>query len=306
MKAKRHVAALLAAILLGASATWLAHRLIQREITARTKTDIERTVSAVVAASPLERGVRLTPQMLAVRNIPQSYITSDTVLPAQVDALIDRTLLRPLAAGEQLLAGAVDKNHGNRLSARLAPGLRAVTIGVDELNALAGMLTPGDKIDVLLSYRRGEQDLIAPLLQHVEVLATGRLQRPSQGADDSTADAQAFSSITLQLSPQEARQLALARASGQRLTAVLRSTDDENRQQWRSTSLRELLPPGPAGQHLAPSIAVFVGGAGGLQTSRIRLSDMSEFAHGAAPATGHTAELKTVTDLSTLSPRGAD
>src|SRR5690606_30674432 len=113
------------------------------------------------------------------------------------------------------------------LSARLTEGRRAVTMPVDEINSLSGMLQPGDLIDLYVSFEHRRRRVTAPLLQGVLVLATG----PRTFADGERsqqapgAGAGGYSAITLDTSPEDAVKLVAARQAGT-ITAMLRHPRD--------------------------------------------------------------------------------
>src|SRR3546814_15321073 len=63
------------------------------------------------------------------------------------------------------------ENHP--FSNRLGQGRRAITMPVDVINSVSGLLEPGDLIDLYVSFEYRRKRITAPLLQGVMVLATG-------------------------------------------------------------------------------------------------------------------------------------
>ena len=61
---------------------------------------------------------------------------------------------------------------------KLTIGKRAITFPVDEINSISGMLQPGDKIDLIATIRQLNNDVTYPLLQDVQILATGTQLSP--------------------------------------------------------------------------------------------------------------------------------
>ncbi|MEI6116567.1 MAG: Flp pilus assembly protein CpaB, partial [Burkholderiales bacterium] len=98
------------------------------------------------------------------------------------------------------------------------PGKRAVTIPVDQISSLSGMLGPGDVIDLYVSFEHRGRRLTAPLLSEVQVLATGR----QVASADEVAGAQPseYATVTLETTSAEAVKLVAARQDGA-ITAVL-------------------------------------------------------------------------------------
>jgi pilus assembly protein CpaB len=88
--------------------------------------------------------------------------------------------------------------------------MRAVSVRVNEVISVAGFVTAGTRVDVLLtgSPNGGEQQTTT-VLQNVAVLASGRtLERTSTGEAQNTAV------ITLEVTPEDAQRLALASKQG--------------------------------------------------------------------------------------------
>lgn len=272
MKSGKHLLLILVALALGGGATWLSYNLIQSEVAERTGHKDEKKVGVVVATSDLALGTVIDTSMLAVREIPEAYITSDSLLPDGVAQVEGGRLLRPLKGGEQLLLSAVSRVADQAFSSTLKPGSRALTFAVDEINSISGMLTPEDRIDLLIVYTKGEQQLSMPLLQNVRVLATGQAMKNS----DNEESAAVYTNITLELTPLDARKLTLAQAAGARLTSILRSPKDEAPLTTRPASFNELVINGGQSPNRARSssygIAVYVGGNGELKPTTTRVS----------------------------------
>jgi pilus assembly protein CpaB len=174
----------------------------------------------------------------------------------------------PVAAGEQLTLGKLAYPKGLGAGAGLASatpvGKRAITIAVDNVASLAGMLKPGDYVDVIsllpvpveaADGTQAKQAAVVPLFQNVLVLAVGQDTGTSSAPGveqarykEETKTTEASLLITLALSPQEANLLAFAQEQG-KIRLALRSPAD---------SKVELLQP--AGwetlfQHLMPKEA---------------------------------------------------
>ena len=268
MKSGKHILLILVALALGGMATYMSYRLIQNEVNARIGNSEEKKVGVVVAATDLDAGVTLDTGMLAIREIPEAYITSDSVMPGAVGQIDSGRLLRPVKSGEQLQLSGVSRLADQAFSSSLQAGSRALTFSVDDVNSMSGLLAPEDHIDLLLVYRRGEQDFSIPLLQNIRVLATGRNQgRLTTEATPSSTDQQ-YSNITLELTPQEARKLTLAQATGARITAVLRHPKDQALITHRSATFNDLvvndrMPAGRSAARSSYGIPIYVGGMGG-------------------------------------------
>lgn len=227
----------------------------------------QRMVSVVVAKRDLARGETVGPDTMAVRELPEAWAPQGAVTPEQFDAVAGSVVGVAMRAGEPLLHAAVSSPESAGLSSRVREGIRAMTISVDEVNAISGMLQPGDRIDLMLSARlppggpAGSQEVSRPLLQDVVVLATGRQIRPGQ--DD--RQARAYTTITVEVRPEQAQRLVVAQRVG-RLTALLRNPGDRERLPPKPMDVYGLLglPPPGAPEARRPT-ELIVGGVGGLR-----------------------------------------
>ncbi len=179
------------------------------------------TRTAVVAARDLPAGTRITVDHLAAREVPEPWLSAEALLPGDLPAIEYSVLQHPVRAGEPLLWVHVAAPP-ERFSAQLSAGRRAVTIPVDDINSVSGMMQPGDHIDLYVTFDvRGER-VTAPLLQRMKVLATG------QNTDDDAYAMGApgrFATVTLNASPEEAVKLIAARQQGT-VSAMLRHDTD--------------------------------------------------------------------------------
>lgn len=231
------------------------------------------TVDVVVARRELRRGERIGADTMAVRALPRDVAPGGAVTPATFDAVVGQRLAAPMRAGEPLLASGVSSVDASPISSRVRPGIRAMTISVDEVNSLSGMLQPGDRIDLMLSVRPpAAQGAVQPevtrtVMQGVTVMATGRQARASTGEEP--PGARAYTAITVEVDPEQAQRLVVAQRSG-KLTAVLRNPEDRARVDERRLDVNALLGLPPAVVAAAPAtpapappaVEVIVGGRG--------------------------------------------
>lgn len=268
MNPGKHIFLIVIALMLGAMATFISNRLIQQEVKARIGSKLEKKSAVVVAAADMEAGAVLDISMLAIREIPEPYVTSDSVTPDAVGQIESGHLRRPIKSGEQLQFSNVRRQGEQAFSSSLKAGSRALSFSVDEVNSISGFITPEDRIDMLLVYRKGEQDLSMPLLQNIRVLATGKEAAPRTDNSSPHDLDRTYSNITLELSPQEARKLTLAQAAGARITAVLRNPKDQAPITSHSASFTDLvvndkMPSLRRVSRGSYGISMYVGGMGG-------------------------------------------
>ncbi|MCX7272649.1 MAG: Flp pilus assembly protein CpaB [Burkholderiales bacterium] len=239
-------------------------------------------VTIVVARQDLARGDAVSPQTMAVREIPRAYLAPGTVLPERFEGFTGARLLAPVRAGEPLLQSVLEGADVSTFAAKVPAGVRAFTVVVDEVNSLSGMLQPGDRIDLLLSARPPAigasiqpPEITRALLQDIKVLATGRQVRP--GGDEKTS--RTHGAITVEVTPAQAQRLVVAQRSG-KLTATLRNPQDREPVAQASLDVYTLLGLSPpAAVPVAAPVAVpvrapvpvargaeiFIGGQGALK-----------------------------------------
>jgi pilus assembly protein CpaB len=198
-----------------------------------------RKVAVVVAKGDLPKGALLTTATVAVREIPAEFAHSSAVAPDSFDRIDGQALAWPVKGGEMILWGLLEAQKAPTFSARVGEGRRAMTVPVDEINSISGMIEPGDVIDLIFTVDQAGSKRSAPLLQGVQVMATG--QRVVD--DPASGERRQFSTVTLDTTPAQARDLIVARESG-KLTALLRNPQDQQGL-GMSTDLAKLLPPAP-------------------------------------------------------------
>lgn len=255
----------------------------------------QELVEVVVAKRDLRRGETIGPDTMAVRPLPADWAPSAALTPARFETAAGARLLVPMRAGEPLLPTAFASADSGGISARVRPGIRAMTIAVDEVNSLSGMLQPGDRIDLLLSVRPApvggavQPEITRTVMQGVAVLATGRQSRV--GAQDEGVPARPYTSITVEVDPEQAQKLVVAQRSG-KLTAVLRNPDDRQPVTDRRLDVNMLLglpaaapviAAAPVPKHVAPPVEVIVGGRGTLPSSGAGVPGAAEGASRPAP-----------------------
>lgn len=180
------------------------------------------TATRIVAATPLKAGQVLSISDLALREIPHDWLPSRSIDESELPELLGRELLTDLAAGEALSWPGV-RRSSEGLADRIGLGRRAVTIPVDDISSVSGLLKPDDLIDVYVSFDHQGQRVTQPLVQQMRVLATGQqldIEQPSWRIGRN------FSTVTLDSSPEEALKLITARETGV-ITAMLRPQQDK-------------------------------------------------------------------------------
>lgn len=218
--------ALLAAIIMGlASLAFLA----------KHKQDFEERVSGgdsvpvLVASNSIALGELLTEDMLAVREIPESYIDARHIRASEVEKALGIRTTMGLRADEAILWTdlAVASQERRILSGLIKEGMRAVSVRISQGSTLGSLLRPGDRIDLLLRAQSTEGSMVTPLLQNVLVLAVGSDMgsQKTAGKDNVIDMVMSSSDLTLSVTVKQAQVLTLAEGEGT-LSASLRNPND--------------------------------------------------------------------------------
>lgn len=195
-----------------------------------------RPAKVLVAARDLPSGRVLRESDLARREMPSAFVPGGALPVEAVARAVGQQLVFALRRGDALVESHLAGREGPTLAARLQHGTRAVTVPVDEVSSQAGLVRPGDRVDLMLAEERTESGgrcvVVRPLLEAVTVLATGRTQRPLPGTAmtlaaqlediDASPD---YSTITLDVTPEQAQLLAVGLRIGE-LVPLLRPEGD--------------------------------------------------------------------------------
>lgn len=221
------------ALVAGSAATMAFYQLMmgyERQIEqARTP---ERTVMAVIAANDLYPGIPITEEDIVGIEIPERYVHADAL--ASADLVVGRIPRERILANEFVLPDRLaDGATGVGLNVLVPPGMRAVSLNIDNGEALAGLLAPGNLVDVMVTVAgdgtRGtttERQTLTTL-QTVTVLAVDdrMLEHvPAPGGKQRRAPERSAPSVTLALTPEQAEQITLADRKGE-LHLSLRGDD---------------------------------------------------------------------------------
>ncbi|SMF12647.1 pilus assembly protein CpaB [Tistlia consotensis] len=148
---------------------------------------------------------------------------------------------RGIDAGDPIVVGRLVKpGEQGFLAAVLDPGKRAVSVPIDPVTGLAGLVFPGDRVDLILTHTvvRKQDPNLAERRVSETVLTDLRVLAIDQTVDDQTTAPKVGKIATLEVTPKEAEQVVLLAELGQ-----------------LSLSLRSLLADGPTAAPAAASPA---------------------------------------------------
>jgi len=217
----RSAAPLVAGVVLTAVAVAFAQNRIsalEREIRNRNK-----PVEIVVASEEILPHVPLSVENLAKQTVPASGTGSRNIPTADFERILGARVRGKIEAGEPVLWSDLEEPSVDRRFSRSIPaGRRAITLDADPRSSFAGLLRPGDRVDIL--HERDAGAGFRSILNDVPVLAIDRFVRePREEGESSEA-----STLTLSLLPEEGAQVANASRNG-RIVYLLRNPEERLR-----------------------------------------------------------------------------
>lgn len=231
---------LIGSLMVAGLVTVMIFQVIQRFQRAAEEARKERDnlVTVVVASQDLYMGLPIAAEDLATKRVLPDTIDPDYVFADPAD-VVGRTPRERILADEILRVERLARaDAGVGLNAIITPGRRAMTIETDTESGMAGLLQPGNYVDVIVTIRPDDEKeaggkwVTETILQTVRILAVGT-QLGSKVEDDGKSkknQARQRPSVTLELTLDEAEKLALASSRGD-LHLVMRSDIDIVQQQ---------------------------------------------------------------------------
>jgi pilus assembly protein CpaB len=233
MKNKRALAVMAVAILFGVTAVVLASRWLLLQPSANSG-------RIVVAATDINLGQRLAPEMLKLVEWPTDSVPKGSFADPQ--KLVGRVVKSSVLTGEPVSetklapAGTV-----GGLSALIAEGKRAITVRVNDVVGVAGFALPGTFVDIIVSTQKDadghgrDQTISKIVLERILVLAV------AQEVNRDETKPKVVNAVTLEVTPEQAEKLDLARSVGT-LSLALRNQVDPQPADTHGATKLTLLP----------------------------------------------------------------
>ena len=176
---------------------------------------------AVVAKDRIPVGVLLSPDM--VKRVPWPADTPVADGFSQPEDVVGRGVTAAFAANEPIIEEKLaPKNMGGGLPPQIPQGMRAMSVRVNDVVAVAGFTTPGTRVDVLVTIKSNQESISRVVLSNVQVLTANtkyEVEKNQQG------QSMPISIVTFLLLPQDAEKLALAQNEGQIMLALRNPLD---------------------------------------------------------------------------------
>jgi pilus assembly protein CpaB len=209
---------LLVAVGLASLATYGVFRTIRsipvREVEVATK-------FVVVAAENLPLGTRLSKEQVKLVGWPAATPVEGSF--ASVDDIVGRGVLQPVQANELLTESKLaPKEAGAGLSPTIPPGMRALSVKVNDVIGVAGFTVPGARVDVVVVVKERENSMARVVVSNLQVLTAGTRYDIEQAKDGKPMPSNV---VTLLVTPDQAERISLAQINGS-ITLVLRNPLD--------------------------------------------------------------------------------
>ena len=191
----------------------------------------------VLAVETLPMGAVIRPESVKLGRVPENLFPRGGF--SRVEDVVDRPVMSPIQPEEPVVEARLAlKGSGGGVAPLIPPGMRAISVRVNDVVGVAGFVLPGMRVDVLVTGRPpGRDDTVTTtVLQNIAVLSAGKtIQVDSKSQSISTPV------VTLLVTPEQAESLTLANSEG-RIQLVLRNSTDQQAAQTRGRDLRQLYP----------------------------------------------------------------
>jgi len=191
------------ALLLAGSASFFSYKYLKEQKSAQIQ-----SVAIAAAAKDIPIGTKLDVGHIMLATWPKEALAPGYLVDAK--NLSGRVAVRPMSAGDIITeAKLMPQNgatNGGIMTYIVPQGHRAVTVSVNEVAGVAGFITPGSRVDIVLTTPRpgaaDKEDKISKIiLQNVPVLASG------QGTEQKEGKPVIVPTVTLDLPPEDAEKL---------------------------------------------------------------------------------------------------
>ncbi len=200
------------------------------QIVEAPKAEPKKITEVLVAKADLPAGTFLSEEQLRWQTWPDDNLAEGyKVRSANGDGtekeVYGAVVRQGITAGQPITSGRIIK-PGDRgfLAAVLRPGYRAVAVSVDAASGIAGLVVPGDRVDIILThviYEPDSKDKVEHRASET-VLTNVRVLALDQKLDDQSGEPKLAKTATLEVLPKQVEILAVSRELGS-LTLSLRS-----------------------------------------------------------------------------------
>ena len=242
-RSKRTAVVVGIAVLLAAVASLGMYRIVSRMPVAAAEV---KSIDVVVAQHPLKLGTRVTPDHVKVVRWPAETPIAGAF--AKIEDVVNRGVIAAVAENEPLTdAKLASLEAGAGLPPSIPPGMRAVSVKVNEVVGVAGFVVPGTRVDVMVTLtnrQQGQESMTRVVVSNVQVLTAGTRYDQEKAKEGTPIPSTV---VTLLVTPEDGERIALAASEGQIMLTLRNPLDTD------STTTTGVRTAGLLGQTPAPS-----------------------------------------------------
>ena len=211
--------------------------------------------NVVVAKRDINEMETIDESMVQIIDIPETYKQPSAINNPEL--AVGRVALVPISEGEQILENKMQApGKVTGLSLQVQPGMRALTIPIDDMRGVAKLLKPGDRIDLIAAFTVGsalkQRREVKTIMQNIPILATGlRINNELPRLFEKLGDKDfirnlrsdtAYNTITIEVNPKKSQDLIyiLSNSPGD-LFITLRHPSDHKQIKLKAASLDSVL-----------------------------------------------------------------
>ena len=223
-RSKRTAVVVGIAVLLAAVASLGMYRIVSRMPVAAAEV---RSIDVVVAQHPLKLGTRVTPDHVKVVKWPAETPIAGAF--AKIEDVVNRGVIAAVAENEPLTdAKLASLEAGAGLPPSIPPGMRAVSVKVNEVVGVAGFVVPGTRVDVMVTLtnrQQGQESMTRVVVSNVQVLTAGTRYDQEKAKEGTPIPSTV---VTLLVTPEDGERIALAASEGQIMLTLRNPLDTDS------------------------------------------------------------------------------
>ncbi len=194
------------------------------------------TEEVVVSTEEIRVGSTVKENQIKTINWPKASLPEGAI--SQTNKVAGRIALQTIVAGDAVTESKLVPKEGpvGVMSYKIPEGRRAMTVAVDQVAGVAGFINPGNMVDVVLTTMPPgtNQTLSKIVLQNVPILAIGQIVEQKGG------EPVVVPTVTMDVTPEDAENLAIASSQG-RLQLVLRRLGDQEEAKTGGATITKVL-----------------------------------------------------------------
>ncbi len=197
---------------------------VQQMIAQKSNENGDVPVNVLVASMDISPGVLLSENNCEFKEYPASVVPADAIRTKE--DYHDRGLLVPVTSGDIIRGTKLGGRGEIAASASIPMGMRTISIQVNDTKTHSGLIQPGDRVDLQVSYSvRNASGLLitktATLLEYIEVFASDSIRNLEAGESKEIK----AKNISFLVTPEQSKLVQLANTRGE-LIPIMRSKED--------------------------------------------------------------------------------